>query len=59
MFDTNIVLCEIPSLVNGRNQLTGVIPAAFKNTVITVKPQVKSTIATEDPIFGGAALYYK
>lgn len=56
---TSDVLCSITNLVNGRNVATGSIPAFFLNNLRSVKLQAKSTVSTDDPVFGIASLYFK
>jgi hypothetical protein len=56
---TTDVLGTVPTLVNGRNVVTGTIPAYFQDNVRTVKLQAKSTVSTDDPIFYNAHLYFK
>ena len=53
------VLASITDLVNGRNIITGTLPAFFQDNVRPVKLQAKSTVSTDDPIFYGARIYYK
>lgn len=45
--------------VDGRNTVTGTLPAYFQDQIRSVKLQAKSTVSTDDPIFYGARIYYK
>lgn len=54
------VLAAITNVATGKNTTTGTIPAGyFTNQVRSIKLQAKSTVSTDDPIFYGAALYFK
>lgn len=57
---TSDVLATISNASTGRNVTTGTIPAGyFTNQIRSIKLQAKSTVSTDDPIFYGAALYFK
>lgn len=56
---TSDVLATATSLVDGRNVITGTIPAYFQNQLRSVKLQGTSSVSTDDPIFYGCRLYYK
>jgi hypothetical protein len=53
------VLAEITNCVNGRNVVTGSIPAFYLDNTRSIKLQMKASNTTDDPVFGGAHLYYK
>lgn len=53
------VLAEITNCVNGKNVVTGSIPAFFLDQVRSVKIQMKAGNTTDDPMFRGASLYFK
>jgi hypothetical protein len=53
------VLAEITNCVNGRNVVTGSIPAFFLDNLRSIKLQTKTSNTTDDPVFGGAHLYFK
>ena len=56
---TSDVLAVISNAANGRNIVTGTLPAFYQDQLRSVKLQAKSTVSTDDPIFYGASLYYK
>lgn len=53
------VLASIATLLDGRNVVTGALPAFFQDQIRSVKIQAKSTVSTDDPIFYCCHLYYK